>query len=217
MNNKGLKGDIIMSENKNINETEEKIISLDEFLNVCIKFLNSEITKEDLKEWLDNNLYIKRYLPLQTKCAIITHILLEDNFLGIDNNIIIAYQIELKKFYRILLSYTNIDVSECEDLMTMENYDIIMMCVGNVLYSLIGEDYNRTVDLLNNTINVSNIQNIMDTISISGNNQTKMSSELKKTFKVFDENKETVNKILDIIKINNQKITDEKINKINEI
>ena len=50
-----------MSENKNINETEEKIISLDEFLNVCIKFLNSEITKEDLKEWLDNNLYIKRY------------------------------------------------------------------------------------------------------------------------------------------------------------
>lgn len=206
-----------MSENKNINETEEKIISLDEFLNICIKFLNSEITKEDLKEWLDNNLYIKRYLPLQTKCAIITHILLEDNFLGIDNNIIIAYQIELKKFYRILLSYTNIDVSECEDLMTMENYDIIMMCVGNVLYSLIGEDYNRTVDLLNNTINVSNIQNIMDTISISGNNQTKMSSELKKTFKVFDENKETVNKILDIIKINNQKITDEKINKINEI
>lgn len=206
-----------MSENKNINETEEKIISLDEFLNVCIKFLNSEITKEDLKEWLDNNLYIKRYLPLQTKCAIITHILLEDNFLGIDDNIIIAYQIELKKFYRILLSYTNIDVSECEDLMTMENYDIIMMCVGNVLYSLIGEDYNRTVDLLNNTINVSNIQNIMDTISISGNNQTKMSSELKKTFKVFDENKETVDKILDIIKINNQKITDEKINKINEI
>ena len=206
-----------MSENKNINETEEKIVSLDEFLNICIKFLNSEITKEDLKEWLDNNLYIKRYLPLQTKCAIITHILLEDNFLGIDNNIIIAYQIELKKFYRILLSYTNIDVSECEDLMTMENYDIIMMCVGNVLYSLIGEDYNRTVDLLNNTINVSNIQNIMDTISISGNNQTKMSSELKKTFKVFDENKETVNKILDIIKINNQKITDEKINKINEI
>lgn len=206
-----------MSENKNINEAEEKIISLDEFLNVCIKFLNSEITKEDLKEWLDNNLYIKRYLPLQTKCAIITHILLEDNFLGIDNNIIIAYQIELKKFYRILLSYTNIDVSECEDLMTMENYDIIMMCVGNVLYSLIGEDYNRTVDLLNNTINVSNIQNIMDTISISENNQTKMSSELKKTFKVFDENKETVNKILDIIKINNQKITDEKINKINEI
>ena len=217
MNNKGLKGDIIMSENKNINETEEKIISLDEFLNVCIKFLNSEITKEDLKEWLDNNLYIKRYLPLQTKCAIITHILLEDNFLGIDDNIIIAYQIELKKFYRILLSYTNIDVSECEDLMTMENYDIIMMCVGNVLYSLIGEDYNRTVDLLNNTINVSNIQNIMDTISISGNNQTKMSSELKKTFKIFDENKETVDKILDIIKINNQKITDEKINKINEI
>lgn len=206
-----------MSENKNINETEEKIISLDEFLNVCIKFLNSEITKEDLKEWLDNNLYIKRYLPLQTKCAIITHILLEDNFLGIDNNITIAYQIELKKFYRILLSYTNIDVSECEDLMTMENYDIIMMCVGNVLYSLIGEDYNRTVDLLNNTINVSNIQNIMDTISISGNNQTKMSSELKKTFKIFDENKETVDKILDIIKINNQKITDEKINKINEI
>ena len=206
-----------MSENKNINETEEKIVSLDEFLNVCIKFLNSEITKEDLKEWLDNNLYIKRYLPLQTKCAIITHILLEDNFLGIDNNIIIAYQIELKKFYRILLSYTNIDVSECEDLMTMENYDIIMMCVGNVLYSLIGEDYNRTVDLLNNTINVSNIQNIMDTISISGNNQTKMSSELKKTFKIFDENKETVDKILDIIKINNQKITDEKINKINEI
>ena len=206
-----------MSENKNINETEEKIISLDEFLNVCIKFLNSEITKEDLKEWLDNNLYIKRYLPLQTKCAIITHILLEDNFLGIDDNIIIAYQIELKKFYRILLSYTNIDVSECEDLMTMENYDIIMMCVGNVLYSLIGEDYNRTVDLLNNTINVSNIQNIMDTISISGNNQTKMSSELKKTFKIFDENKETVDKILDIIKINNQKITDEKINKINEI
>ena len=206
-----------MSENKNINETEEKIISLDEFLNVCIKFLNSEITKEDLKEWLDNNLYIKRYLPLQTKCAIITHILLEDNFLGIDNNIIIAHQIELKKFYRILLSYTNIDVSECEDLMTMENYDIIMMCVGNVLYSLIGEDYNRTVDLLNNTINVSNIQNIMDTISISGNNQTKMSSELKKTFKIFDENKETVDKILDIIKINNQKITDEKINKINEI
>ena len=206
-----------MSENKNINETEEKIVSLDEFLNVCIKFLNSEITKEDLKEWLDNNLYIKRYLPLQTKCAIITHILLEDNFLGIDNNIIIAHQIELKKFYRILLSYTNIDVSECEDLMTMENYDIIMMCVGNVLYSLIGEDYNRTVDLLNNTINVSNIQNIMDTISISGNNQTKMSSELKKTFKIFDENKETVDKILDIIKINNQKITDEKINKINEI
>ena len=217
MNNKGLKGDIIMSENKNINETEEKIISLDEFLNVCTKFLNSEITKEDLKEWLDNNLYIKRYLPLQTKCAIITHILLEDNFLGIDDNIIIAYQIELKKFYRILLSYTNIDVSECEDLMTMENYDIIMMCVGNVLYSLIGEDYNRTVDLLNNTITVSNIQNIMDTISISGNNQTKMSSELKKTFKIFDENKETVDKILDIIKINNQKITDEKINKINEI
>ena len=99
----------------------------------------------------------------------------------------------------------------------MENYDIIMMCVGNVLYSLIGEDYNRTVDLLNNAINVNNIQNIMDTISISGNNQTKMSSELKKTFKIFDENKETVDKILDIIKINNQKITDEKINKINEI
>lgn len=206
-----------MSENKNINQTEEKIVSLDEFLNICIKFLNSEITKENLKDWLDNNLYIKRYLPLQTKCAIVTHILLEDNFLGIDNNILIAYQIELKKFYRILLSYTNIDVSECEDLMTMENYDIIMMCVGNVLYSLIGEDYNRTVDLLNNAINVNNIQNIMDTISISGNNQTKMSSELKKTFKVFDENKETVDKILDIIKINNQKITDEKINKINEI
>ena len=50
-----------MSENKNINETEEKIVSLDEFLNICIKFLNSEITKEDLKEWLDNNLYSNRF------------------------------------------------------------------------------------------------------------------------------------------------------------
>ena len=68
-----------MSENKNINEIEEKIIKLekpiaektenenmtiglDEVLNICTKYIEKDMTQKELQEWVENNIKIQLYL-----------------------------------------------------------------------------------------------------------------------------------------------------------
>lgn len=211
MNNKGLKGDIIMSEKDKIVKFKKEI-DFEDFLDICIKCVNKKISNEDFFKWLDDNLYVKTYLPLKTKCAIISYILLDDFFVGTNNISTVISQIELKKFYRILLSYTNINVLNREDLQTMENYDIVMLCLGNVLYDIIGRDYDRTIEMLNNSIRNLNLQNILEVLSTK--DEKKATGDLKKIFKIFEENQETIDKLLKILDLNNNKITDQVIDGI---
>lgn len=122
---------------------------------------NNIITIEDLKQFLDNNLIVKQYLPLSEQYNIIKYIMSNNSkFESIDIFETEEY-IDIIKIFIALFSYTNIE-TEIDDEIS-ENYDIF---VNSYVYKYIlddcSEDFknfcrriDRTID--NNNFNQFNI------------------------------------------------------------
>ena len=220
-----------MSENKNINETEEKIIKLekpivekienenmaiglDEVLNICTKYIEKEITQKELQEWVENNIKIQLYLPIETKFLLINDILYNEQFYSADDSSLKSIELETKKFWVIALSYTNIKTDGYEDLENFSSYDIIFAVMGDWLLSNIKLDYDRTIDILQNTINVNNINGIMETFgNLDTQGLRKYTTEIKKQLKYLQDNKEQIKDLADILRFNQPSLDNKLKNK----
>ena len=220
-----------MSENKNINETEEKIIKLekpivekienenmaiglDEVLNICTKYIEKEITQKELQEWVENNIKIQLYLPIETKFLLINDILYNEQFYSADDSSLKSIELETKKFWVIALAYTNIKTESYENLENFDSYDIIFAVMGGGLLSNIKLDYDRTIDILQNTINVNNINGIMETFgNLDTQGLRKYTTEIKKQLKYLQDNKEQIKDLADILRFNQPSLDNKLKNK----
>jgi hypothetical protein len=199
---------------KDMNENID-MIKLEEVIDMCAKYHIQEISFDEFKSFSDK-IFIQKYLPISVKSTLINYILLCDEFLGVPDEAILSTEIEMKKFFRIMLAYTNIDTSDAEHLMTMNNYDLVMRYFGDIIEGFCGMDYHRTEHMLENAMNYANINNLINLVSYTNGSENNMTSDLEKTFELFEQNKDVVGKLTDIIKFNKAVIDDGDIKNINE-
>ena len=132
---------------------EEKYIKLEEAIDVCSKFINQEINQEELEAW-GNTIQIQLYIPVASK-GVYAKKVVEECFYSDDIGVKIT-QLEMNKFWYILLKYTNI-YTENEDLFTIDNYDILYPVIGYWLKSIVQEDYNVIMKMIDQMLNYANV------------------------------------------------------------
>lgn len=153
---------------------EDKIIQLEEVIDVCNKFTNGEMSQENLEQWGDT-IKIKLYLPIVEKSMCINQILEECEYN--DNTYMKTAQLEMNKFWYILLKYTNINVNDKINLFTIENYDLIYPVIGYWIQGIVEKDYNVVISMLEQSIDYFNILTLIQPL----NNLSEM--DLKKIVK----------------------------------
>ena len=104
-------------------------ISFNDLHNKLLQRVDNLISRDELYDWLDNNLEVKNYLPLTTKYAEIR--IFSDKFKDdVDSNIddkdvdFIYFVYDLNQLFVFLFAYTDIVVLSKNR--TIENYDLIM-------------------------------------------------------------------------------------------
>lgn len=177
---------------------KKKYIQLEEVIDVCNKFINGEITQQELAEW-GNTIEVRLYMPMAEKTVCLDKIINEVAYSN-DKHLRIG-QLEMNKFWYILLEYTNIETIDKEDLFTLSNYDIIYPVIGYWLKDLVKNDYNVIIEMLNQSINYSNVLDIISTAEeISKNNDYKKLAKIDKTILDMFKDKEKLSAISDIMK-----------------
>lgn len=178
-------------------EQDVEKVKFSELIEKCKAYMASELSQKDFEEYCDK-IYFRTYLPLEDKISILNSIL-DGKFYDIDDISFTTLQLELFKFYVILLNgYTNIEFSD-EDA-TLENYNICMESLGNGLLVVCGVDYQRTIDMLKDYLSYYNIGNLLSMATKINNTsfedyakeQKKMFNWIKKNPNVFDDIKEIV-------------------------
>ena len=197
-------GEKVKTENFINNESDNnKTVTLEDVLNICVKYLDRQIDQNELQKWFSEHIVIHLYLPIETKFLLINQILYNEKFYSIDDSSLQAIELETKKFWIIALSYTNIQTNEYEELENFNTYDIMFAVMGDWLLSQIKLDYERTVDILENTININNINNLIETL---GNLDTaklnEYTAEIQKQLQYFQNNKEQLKDLTDIVRFN---------------
>lgn len=180
----------------------DKTIKLSEVIKICKKIQEGNLSQEEVGKLLEP-IFIKSYLPIMEKYKVISLILYGENEDNKDDVQSQMLYIENQKFWSILMAYTNIDNSE-EHLQIIQNYDLIMSTIGHIIISMCQYDYEKSCQMLDNAIQLSNIHNL---ISMAENLDIslldKHNEEFKNAIDYLKNNKDTVDKISDIIKFNN--------------
>lgn len=197
--------------NQEIDLDEVESIPFSEVIEMCMKYINKEITLKELQTWGDKVVF-KRYIPLTDKMLLLSRIIYFNTYS--DNVEEKMIQLQLYKFFDILLAYTNIEVSESD--ITIDNYDICNSILGDWLLTISGVDYYKTIELLNDYMNYNNVEQIL----ITGENLNNVSlSEYNQTQKDFltklGDNPSMLKDMLDIMRYNDSNLqkTNDLINK----
>jgi hypothetical protein len=180
---------------------EEDKISITEVVEKCTQFLSNEITLEELQEWA-KKIKIVSYLPILKKLNILSQIFLFEEFLESQMTPLKVIQIETIKFWKILLAYTNIKTNE-KDMQTFENYDICFPLLYEWILAYCSIDYSNFVNMLEKGVNIENVANLSEIMgNIDADVLTKNTKELKKVMKEIQNNKETYNTMVELMKFN---------------
>ena len=91
---------------------EKKYIQLEEVIDVCQKFINKEITQEELEEW-GNTIVVQKFLPMELKAKVVDF-LINDCYYS-ENSVDKVVELECNKFWYVLLLYTNINIEGKEE------------------------------------------------------------------------------------------------------
>lgn len=199
-----INGEKVKTENSINNESgNNKTVTLEDVLNICVKYLDRQIDQNELQKWFSEHIVIHLYLPIETKFLLINQILYNENFYSTDDSSLQAIELETKKFWIIALSYTNIQTNEYEELENFNTYDIMFAVMGDWLLSQIKLDYERTVGILENTININNINNLIETLgNLDTTKLNEYTAEIQKQLQYFQNNKEQLKDLTDIVRFN---------------
>lgn len=193
--------------NKETIENNEKIqttISIQEVVVMCDNFINNNTSEEDFVKWADG-IMIKKYLPLVEKQKIVNTLIMKFFSYELTTSTMFIGDLEMDKFFEGLLAYTNIEIKGYEEFLSSTTYDLIMMCLGQVILAICGYDYNILMDMFNNAVNVKNIVGLMDKFNVINAETAKhQSNDLKKVLEAMSKNSDIMDKVTEIFKINNQ-------------
>lgn len=211
-----INGEKVKTENSINNESgNNKTVTLEDVLNICVKYLDRQIDQNELQKWFSEHIVIHLYLPIETKFLLINQILYNEKFYSIDDSSLQAIELETKKFWIIALSYTNIQTNGYEELENFNTYDIMFAVMGDWLLSQIKLDYERTVGILENTININNINNLIETLgNLDTTKLNEYTAEIQKQLQYFQNNKEQLKDLTDIVRFN-QPSLDKRLKKQN--
>ena len=177
-------------------------IQLPKLIEICQKYMDNKISQEELENWCNTKIYIKFYLPIAEKSLCIYNILLEQ--LYNDDVAVKISQLEMYKFWYILLQYTNISIQGYDKLLTFDNYDLCYSIIGDFIYSRVKLDYDRTNDMVVNALHIENLNMLIETINNLNNiDIEKLSQVDKNLYDFIDKHPEDIKNMIALMAINN--------------
>ena len=179
---------------------EEKIITLNEVLEIGNKYKNGEMTYDELKEWGDTIL-VRTYMPIREKVERISKILFDETY---SEEIMERFlELEMNKFWFLLLGYTNIEINEETDLLTEDNYNLSFGLLGDWLLNFIKLDYDRSIELFDRIYNYLNVEDLRQSFNnLAGTDFNKMMESNQSLLEFFSQDREGMDKLLKLATLN---------------
>lgn len=170
---------------------EYEKIKLSEIINVCSDFYKNKIDKDELKEFGDK-IIIRPYITIAEKSALTNLILTQKEYSNTKDYAYKVAELVVNKFFYCLLgAYTNIELEE--NLITNENYDLVSPLFKPFVISYCKEDYLELDRLIRDTIQVSNLENIIEVFgSLDEKSIEKNTDEMKNTIKDLKKNEKMI-------------------------
>lgn len=193
--------------NLEVNESyeEEKAteqISLSLLIEKAKGFINGEITQEEMAEF-GGEITIRGYIPILEKMGIIMSILNQHIYSTVETQEIKMVEMYRNIFFYLMLSgYAGIDCTDREDI-TYYNYDLLYPIYAPFILSYCKEDYELTMNMLKDSINLYGIQGIVD--GFAGINEETLKEATKANQDLMKElgaNKELIHELKEIAEFN---------------
>lgn len=173
-------------------------------INNIVKRNSKEITAVDFKNWTNNNIEVRKYIPITEKAVILDKF--KDNFLAIglltynneDYNANYLYmEYNMRLVFDILLRYTNIAIKD-EDK-TTDNYDLIMESgIYDYIIKKCEKDYTNFVERCDRFLNVGLLLNIKEIFDMMGFSMANgLSEAIEELNNVKEEDAELIKQISD--------------------
>ena len=191
---------------------EEKVIKLEEIIDLVDNFLKDEVSIEEMADY-GAKMNIKAYLPLLDKMKII--IALTTRYIYSDAELHEIRVAELYKdlfFYGLLGPYGNIDC-ENKSLITFANYDKLFPIFSPFLLSYCEADYKILKEYLHDTLDSYATRDFIEAVNgISADALAEATKENRRMLRELENNKDVIRDLKEIAAMNNpltQKVVEE--------
>lgn len=174
----------------------KKTVALDDIINICIEYLEGNISQEELIHWAEDNIKVRFYLPLSKKYSCVNLLINKLNYS--EDAVYKSIEFEMNKFWYILLEYTNIDNSE-ENKFTIENYDVIYSCFGAWIFASVQIDYKIIENIIDCSMNYLNLISLTNIVSEFNSNDLKSLSKTDKEILNILKKPDALKNIADIL------------------
>lgn len=161
--NKLLSGEkqVKLTENERKNEEKVEKITVSELIRQTKKFLDGEITPEELGQ-LGDKMTIRSYLPILDKMKLIMILVFTIENEDAEDASLKSIIMKKHLFFDVLLGqYAMIDVSE-KALCTYTSYDLLYPLFSEFILGFCKKDYDEFVEMLRDAINFNNLNNFSD-------------------------------------------------------
>lgn len=205
-------------EEKDINLKEEKKvevperISLEVLIEKAKDFVSGNISQEEMAIF-GGEITIRSYLPILDKMGIIMSIIGQHMYSIVETQEIKTVELYRNIFFYLMLGgYAGVDCSDRE-LITYFNYDLLYPIFAPFILSYCKEDYDLTMEMLKESINLYNIQNMVEGLDgINENALMEATKANKELMRELGQNKELIHELKEIASFNDpmtQKVIDE--------
>lgn len=201
-----------MEEKDKNNNLEGKKLSLELIIEKAKGFISGEISQEEMAN-LGGEMTIRSYIPILEKMGLIMAILNQHIYSNVETQEIRMVEMYKNIFFYLMLSgYANIDCSDRE-LITYSNYDLLYPIYAPFILSYCKDDYELTINMLKDSINFYNIQDISE--GLNGINETALQEATKANkdlMRELGENKDLIHELKELTVLNDpitHKVVDE--------
>ena len=188
-------------EEKDINLENGKI-SLELIIEKAKGFISGEVSQEDMASF-GGEMTIRSYIPILEKMSLIMSITNQHVYSTIETQEIKMVEMYKNIFFYLMLSgYANVDCSDRE-LITYSNYDLLYPIYAPFILSYCKDDYELTINMLKDSINFYNIQDISE--GLNGINETALKEATKANkdlMRELGENKDLIHELKEIAELN---------------
>ena len=191
-----------MEEKDKNNSLEEKKLSLELIIEKAKGFISGDISEEDMAGF-GGEMTIRSYIPILEKMALIMSITNQHIYSNVETQEIRMVEMYKNIFFYLMLSgYANIDCSDRE-LITYSNYDLLYPIYAPFILSYCKDDYELTINMLKDSINFYNIQDISE--GLNGINETALQEATKANkdlMRELGENKDLIHELKELAELN---------------
>lgn len=195
------------NDKKTENEQEDKI-SLKDLFVFLDKLKKKKISEEAYLVFIDN-LEIKRYLPMEEKMKVLLKLIIHLTYTEGFVSELAAIDLEVRKVFLCLLSYTNIDITTVESTpIDFKDYDLLVDSrIYEDIMSVAEKDYHRLENLIDQALKFESMFQVNMNM---GNIDYEAMKENLKTAQEFMQgfSSEDLKHLADIATINDPLVTD---------